>query len=140
MKKIIKNSGVCRKKGVLSKIQNRVDWSVCGRLLREKHVEGRPHRRKAPRADRPRKTSALCFERRSRFYKPNKMETNLFFIEFVYSLNSVLSYFGTELFKFRVISFLLVDPIISLIAYFVKDTFTKGHFFTKWPYNNIAKV
>ncbi|MDQ7862228.1 hypothetical protein RCO48_18140 [Peribacillus frigoritolerans] len=28
------------------------------RLLREKRVEGRPRRRRAPRADRPRKASA----------------------------------------------------------------------------------
>jgi hypothetical protein len=47
-------------------------------------------------------------------YVPNdvqgfiKIETNLFFSEFVYSLNSVLSYFGTELFVFRVRSFLLL--------------------------------
>ncbi|MCP1490437.1 hypothetical protein J2Y73_000468 [Peribacillus frigoritolerans] len=42
------------------------------------------------------------------FINLNKIETNLFFIEFVYSLNSVLSYFGTELFVFRVLSFLLL--------------------------------
>ncbi len=42
------------------------------------------------------------------FIKLNKMETNLFFSEFVYSLNSVLSYFGTEFFVFRVRSFLLL--------------------------------
>lgn len=68
-----------------------------------------------------------------------KIETNLFFSEFVYSLNSVLSYFGTELFISRHIIF-IVDSKISLIADFVKGTFTKEHFLTKWPYINIAKV
>ncbi|PAW26182.1 hypothetical protein BKC07_26410, partial [Peribacillus simplex] len=44
------------------------------RLLREKRVEGRPHRRKATRRlpDRPRKASTLRSNRRSMFYEPLK--------------------------------------------------------------------
>jgi hypothetical protein len=34
------------KKGLLSDFLNKVDWSGCARLLREKRVQGRPHRRK----------------------------------------------------------------------------------------------
>ncbi len=69
---------------------------------------GDPIGAKAPKADRREKRVPYVPSDVQGFINLNKMETNLFFIEFVYSLNSVLSYFGTELFKFRVISFLLL--------------------------------
>jgi len=58
--------------------------------------------------NRPRKTSALCSKRRSRFYKPKYNGDKLVLQQVRLQLNSVLSYFGTELFVFRVISFLLL--------------------------------
>ncbi|MCD1158731.1 hypothetical protein [Peribacillus frigoritolerans] len=70
------------------------------RLLREKRVQGRPHRRKAPRRlpDRPRKASAWSGNQRSAFTNPQKSCRQTIIILFVdkEDLSFYIKVIGTE--------------------------------------------